>query len=195
MNRWHYSIHAILAAATTHSHPQFAVSLPTKNRLRRCALWAIISSMMLRVRKHLLLALTPACLARAFAWPFVIVVGGATAMLALAAASVGLNPVTFAGNFLTAAAVDVSPLATRLLAIWVIYTTIYLLLAWDVRFYAPRPNAGVNPALGVFAGHWLRWRATFAVVMCWQQCQRLQHRSDGASTPSAWSPGIHPQIE
>lgn len=153
---------------------------------------------MISIRQHSLHSwdLTPARLARAFAWPFVIVGGGATLMLALAAASVGLNPVAFAGDFLAEAAVDVSPLAMRLLAIWAIYSTLYLILAvWDVRFYTPLYNDVVHPALLACGGLWLRSGVKIAVVMCWQQCQRLQHRSDGASTPSAWSPGIHPQIE
>ena len=152
---------------------------------------------MISIRQHSLHSwdLTPARLARAFVWPFVIVGGGATLMLALAAASVGLNPVAFAGDFLAEAAVDVSPLAMRLLAIWAIYTTIYLLLAWDVRFYAPRPNAGVHPVLLAFGDLWLRSGVKVAVVMCWQQFRKVKCRLDRATPSYAWSPGTNPQIE
>ena len=145
--------------------------------------------------RHPLRPLTPASLARAIAWPFVIVVGGATAMLALAAATVGLNPVAFAGDFLTDAAVVLSPLAMKLLAIWAIYTTLYLVLAWDARFYAPRDNAGINSELHALVGLLLRWRAKPAIVMHWQQCQRVKYRLDPAVLSSAWTPGMHPQTE
>ena len=152
-------------------------------------------SMMFPARKHPLRPLTPASLARAIAWPFVIVVGGATAMLALAAATVGLNPIAFAGDFLTDAAVVLSPLAMKLLAIWAIYTTLYLVLAWDARFYAPRHNAGVNSELHALVGLLLRWRVKPTIVMHWQRCQRVKYRLDPAILFSAWTPGTHPQTE
>ena len=145
--------------------------------------------------RHPLPDLTPARLARAIVWPFVIVVGGATAMLALAAASVGLNPIAFAGDFLAAAAVDITPLAMRLLAIWAIYTTLYLMLAWDVRFYAPRSNAAVHPALRAFVGILLRWRANLAAVVRGQQFRQVKYSLDRATPSCTWSPGTHPQIE
>lgn len=145
--------------------------------------------------RHPLRVLTPAGLARAIAWPFVTVVGGATAMLALAAATVGLNPVAFAGDFLTDAAVVLSPLAMKLLAIWAIYTTLYLVLAWDARFYAPRHNAGVNSELHALVGLLLRWGVKPAIVMHWQQCQQVKYRLDRAILPSGWTPGMHPQTE
>ena len=116
-------------------------------------------------------------------------------MLALAAASVGLNPIAFAGDFLAEAAVAVSPLAMRLLAIWAIYTALYLMLAWDVRFYAPRPNAAVHPALRAFVGILLRSGVKVAVVMRWQQSQPMKCRLDRATPSCTWSPGTHPQIE
>ena len=146
-------------------------------------------------RKHPLSALTPTRLARAFVLPFVIVGVGAVAMLMLAAVSVGLDPVAFARDFLADAAVAVSPIATQLLAIWAIYTTLYLLLAWDVRYYAPRANAIADPALGAFVGFLLRLGAKAALVMRLQSCQQAQYRLDRAIPPFAWSPGTHPQIE
>ena len=146
-------------------------------------------------RKHPLSALTPARLARTFLWPFVIVVGGATAMLMLAAVSVGLDPVAFAGDFLADAAVAVSPMAMRLLMIWAIYTTLYLLLAWDVRYYAPRANAIADPPVGAFVGFLLHLEAKVALVMRLQPCRQVQHRLDRAIPSPAWSPGTHPQIE
>ena len=151
--------------------------------------------MIFTARKHPLSALTPTRLARAFLWPFVIVIGGAMAMLMLAAVSVGLDPIAFAGDFLADAAVAVSPIAMQLLVIWAIYATLYLLLAWDVRYYAPRANAIADPALGAFVGFLLRLGAKVALVMRLQLCQQAQYRPDRAIPSPAWSPGTHPQIE
>lgn len=150
--------------------------------------------MMFLAQNHPLSDLPPTRLARAFLWPFVIVIGGAMAMLMLAAVSVGLDPVAFAGDFLADAAVAVSPIAMQLLVIWAIYTTLYLLLAWDVRYYAPRGNAIADPTLGAFVGL-LRLGAKAALVMRLQPCQQAQYRLDRAIPSPAWSPGTHPQIE
>lgn len=149
--------------------------------------------MILAARKHPLSDLTPASLARALFRPFVIV--GLVAMLMLAGATVGLNPIALAGDFLSDAAVDLAPLAMRLLAIWAIYTTLYLLLAWDVRCYAPHANAIADPALGAFVGFLLRLGENAAVVMRLQQCQQVKYRFDRVAPSPAWSPGTHPQIE
>ena len=116
-------------------------------------------------------------------------------MLMLAAVSVGLDPIVFARDFLADAAVAVSPIAMQLLAIWAIYTTLYLLLAWDVRYYAPRANAIADPALDAFVGFLLRLGVKVALVMRLQQWQQVQYSLDRAILPSAWSPGTHPQIE
>ena len=151
--------------------------------------------MMFATRKHPLSALPPTRLARTFLWPFVIVVGGATAMLMLAAVSVGLDPIVFAGDFLADAAVAVSPIAMRLLAIWAIYTTLYILLARDFRYYAPRANTIADPALGALVSSLLRLGAKVALVMRLQQWQQVQYCLDRAIPSSAWSPGTHPQIE
>lgn len=149
---------------------------------------------MLPARKHPLRHCPPPRLARLITWPFAIVVGGAAAMLALAAATAGLNPIAVVADFLADAAVDLIPLVLRLLAIWAIYTILYLLLAWDVRFYAPRPNAGVKQELCALVSP-LRLGIKAIIVVCRQQCQTAHYHIDRAIPSSAWSPGTHPQIE
>lgn len=149
--------------------------------------------MMLSIRKHFQLPATSVRLARAFFWPFAIVVGGATAILTLAATAAGLNPVTFAVGFLTDAVVALSPLATHLLAIWAIYTV--LVLVWDARFYSLLPDASVNPAWRAFVSILLRHEIKPIIAMPRQRCQTAQYRLGRATPSTAWSPGTHPQIE
>ena len=151
--------------------------------------------MIFAARNHPLSDLSPTRLGHTFVWYSVIGVGGITAMLMLAGATVGLNPIALAGDFLTDAAVDLSPLAMRLLAIWAIYTTLYLLLAWGVRYYAPRANAIADPPVGAFVGFLRHLEAKVALVMRLQPCRQVQHRLDRAIPSPAWSPGTHPQIE
>ncbi len=139
--------------------------------------------------------LTPAYLARAFALPFAVVVGGAAVMLALAAVTVGLNPAALAVDFLGDAAALLSPVALRLLLFWAVYTGFYLLLAWDFRFYAPRPGAGANPALAAFAGIFVRF-CPGAVGLPPARTRALaRYRFCGGGLSSTWAPGTHPQIE
>ena len=141
--------------------------------------------------------LTPITLAMAMAWPFVVIPIGMAALLALAAVSVGLDPAAFAIEFLADCAVILTPLGLKCLGIWLVYSSLYLVIAW---LYWPCYQSSldfdaIDPGLFRCFTHSADRLACIlgAALSGWLFLSR--RRSFWQGLRLAWHPGTHPQLE
>ena len=139
--------------------------------------------------------LTPWDLAKAFVKPFFYVIGGASLLLALAAASVGVNPADVVLPFLADAPATAAEPAQPLLVVWVAYGLIYLLLLIDFRAIASLSDSGKAALADVLTGISKSPLSRLVIVAASSSSVSQKCQTRKLVCGSGWSPGSHPQIE
>ena len=141
--------------------------------------------------------ITPPQLGRAFALPFLLVVGSYTLLLALLYLGIGINPLPVIVAFLTDATVALSPLAATLAIIWAVYTIFYIALVGAFREFIsiqrnPMRASSPRPV----------WKVMLASLkppkwFCFWQDDDLPaslNATDPILIDTRWHPGIHPLL-
>ena len=141
--------------------------------------------------------LTPFSLAWAMAWPFVGIPLGMAALLALAAASAGLDPAEFAGEFLADTAVILTPLGLKCLGTWAAYSLLYLVVTWAhwPHYESVSDFHGLDSGLNKLFGPSCAYVLNVSNSAFCQWVVSLRRRLVWRGVRLAWSSGTHPKTE